>query len=386
MGIALATTLVAVPIIRRTAVAFQLYDRPDSGLKPHARPIPYLGGVAMYLGWLAALHAAMWLAPSCRATMPWLVAAGSLLMLTGLVDDLRGLRPGTRLLAQAVCAGLLLCGGVGSGIAAAMLGSLGGWMPEWLTSGPIALALSGVICMGLLAGAANSTNLIDGLDGLCAGLLGISALGFAILAEDLNRTMGLTGPGMVALAVLAAGLLGMCLGFLPYNFNPASIFMGDSGSLLLGFNVAVVLIMFGEAASWRWFVAAIVVFGFPISDTALAITRRAMNRRPLFRGDRSHFYDQVRDRGLSVRRTVLLCYTIGLGFAVLGAVCLQLSWGYLIGFVVCIPVVLAILCRRWGMLRVDDSADRSRRTSSINQPESPPNESGQSGANHGLHL
>jgi UDP-GlcNAc:undecaprenyl-phosphate GlcNAc-1-phosphate transferase len=359
-GLAFVITLLAVPVVRRTAVAFQLYDRPDSGLKPHARPIPYLGGLAMYLGWLAALHAAMWLIPSSRASIPWIVAAGSILMLTGLVDDLRGLRPGVRLLVQVVCAGLLLYGGIGRGIAPALLHPLSDCLPVWLADGPVALALSGLICMGLLAGAANSTNLIDGLDGLCAGVLGISALGFALLAETLGRTIGLTTPAAVLPSVLAAGLFGMCLGFLLYNFNPASIFMGDSGSLLLGFNVAVVLILFGELASWRWFVAAVAVFGFPIFDTALAISRRALNHRPLFRGDRSHFYDQVRDRGFSVRQTVLICYAIGLAFILLGAACLRLPWACLIGLVIVCPIALALLAWRLGLLRVDDTADRSR--------------------------
>lgn len=358
--LALAATLIAVPLVRRVAIAFQLYDRPDSGLKPHARPIPYLGGLAMYVGWLAALHAAMWLNPACRSSIPWVVAAGSILMLTGLIDDLRGLRPGVRLAVQVVCAGLLIYGGVGRGIVPALLHPVGEWLPAWLMSGPVAVGLSGLVCMGLLAGAANSTNLIDGLDGLCSGILAIAALGFAFIAEILTRTGDSASPTMIVPTVLASALFGMCLGFLVYNFNPASIFMGDSGSLLLGFNVAVVLILFGESASWQWFAAGLVVFGFPIFDTALAITRRALNRRPLFRGDRSHFYDQVRDRGLSVRRTVLICYAIGLAFAVLGAVCLYVRPGYLIAIVVLIPVVLAILSWCLGLLRVDDTAERLR--------------------------
>ncbi len=359
LGAALVVTVVAVPIVRRAAKAFQLYDRPDAGLKPHARPIPYLGGVAMYLGWLGAMHIAMWLVPSCRSYIPWVVAAGSILMLTGLVDDLRGLRPSVRLLVQAACAGLLLYGGIGQALATSLLEPLGAWLPQWMTSGPISLALSGVICVGLLAGAANSTNLIDGLDGLCAGILGISALGFAFLADSLIWAIGQPPPTAVVPVVLAAGLFGMCAGFLVYNFNPASIFMGDSGSLLLGFNVAVLLILFGELASWRWFIASALIFGFPIFDTALAIMRRALNHRPLFRGDRSHFYDQVRDRGLSVRRTVLLCYAIGAAFATVGAACLHLPPVYFIALVIGCPILLAILCRRLGMLRVDDTAERS---------------------------
>jgi len=356
----LALTLIAVPIVRRVAVSIELYDRPDSGLKPHGRPIPYLGGVAMYVGWLAALHCAMLLFPACRPQMPWIAIAGTILMLTGLIDDVHGLRPGLRLLIQAVAAAFLLYGGIGRQVAEALLAPLRGTLPAWMFADAVLTGLSGVFCIVVLAGASNSTNLIDGLDGLCAGILAIAALGFVAVASDLAGA-ATSSPGTAALvqALLAVAVCGICVGFLCYNFNPASIFMGDSGSLLLGFNVAVILIRFAEQHSWRWLAGALVVFGFPIFDTALAIARRWLNGKPLFIGDRSHFYDQLRDRGLSVRRTVLLCYLIGLGFVILGFALLRLHLPYLIAALAAIPIVLAIACRRLGMLRVDDAAERS---------------------------
>jgi UDP-GlcNAc:undecaprenyl-phosphate/decaprenyl-phosphate GlcNAc-1-phosphate transferase len=359
--VGLAVTIIAVPIVRRVAVSIELYDRPDSGLKPHGRPIPYLGGVAMYVGWLAALHCAMLLVPGCRPAMPWIAVAGTVLMLTGLTDDIKRLRPGVRLLIQAGAAGFLLYGGIGRNVAVSLLDPLRGVLPAWMFADAVLTGLSGVFCIVVLIGASNSTNLIDGLDGLCAGILGLAALGFAAVAADLAGASPIAATGASIQALLAVAVLAACLGFLCYNFNPASIFMGDSGSLLLGLSVAVILIRFAEQPSWRWFAGALVVFGFPILDTTLAVARRWLNGRPLFVGDRSHFYDQVRDRGLSVRRTVLLCYLIGLCFAALGTALPHLPLAYLIAVLVALPIVFAVACRRLGMLRVDDAAERSRR-------------------------
>ena len=161
-------------------------------------------------------------------------------------------------------------------------------------------------------------------------------------------------------AVLGVAVLGACLGFLFYNFNPASIFMGDSGSLLLGFNVAVILIRFAEQSSLRWFAGALVVFGFPIFDTALAIARRMLNGKPLFVGDRSHFYDQVRDRKISIRRDgPALLPPRPRVRAYRERTAPPADGGILIAVLVALPILLAIACRRLGMLRVDNAADRS---------------------------
>lgn len=357
--VGLVVTLVAVPIVRRIAVSCAIYDRPDGGLKPHSRPIPYLGGVAMYLGWLAACVCGAALQPGARDGLLFAAAAGTLLMLTGLIDDVRSLSPSVRLVAQALAACLLLMGGIGADIAEPSISLLfGASAPAWLAEGPVPLALGGLFCFGVIAGACNATNLIDGLDGLCAGVLGIAAVGFLLLSEQ--QPERLADADWMLPACLATGLLGVCLAFLWYNFNPASIFMGDSGSLLLGFNAAALLILLANDASWRWFIAGLVVFGFPIFDTALAIARRRLNGRPLFVGDRSHFYDQLRDRGWSVRRTVLTCHALGVVFLLAGTGIPNLSPLYL-ALVLAGGLLAAIAaCYGLGLLRVDSAADRSR--------------------------
>lgn len=361
----LAVTLVVCPVVRRGAVLLSLYDAPDGGLKQHDQPVPYLGGVAMYVGWLVALLTAAAASPAVRAYLPWVVIGGSALMLTGLIDDLRHLPPKLRLLVQAAVAGLLLYGGIGRGTGRALLEPFRGVAPEWMLAEPVTLAFSAAVCMFTIAGASNATNFIDGLDGLCGGIIAIASLGFTALGLVLVGFDAAHDPaGPLRFAVCAA-ILGACLGFLRYNFNPASIFMGDSGSLLLGYNVAVVLMLFAEQpwhagyATWRWMDAGLIIFAFPILDTGVAITRRWLNGRPLFVGDRSHLYDQLRDRGLSVRKTVLLCYAIGIVFAVIGVAAARLPTLLLFAALIGVPSLAGIICRRFGLLRVDDAAARS---------------------------
>jgi UDP-GlcNAc:undecaprenyl-phosphate GlcNAc-1-phosphate transferase len=385
-GLALLVTLIAVPILRRVAAAYDLYDRPDAGLKPHHRPIPYLGGVALWAGWLAVLLAAMAIgwpgrggpdAGAVRWEMAGLAVGGSVLMLVGLIDDIRHLPPIFRLLVQVAVAGLLLYAGIGRGVCPALLEPLG--IGDWAsspgdwgsTSRIVALCLSGLFCILVLAGGTNSTNLIDGLDGLCAGIVGLAALGYLAMTGllvgvlDVSTPAGSTltrvGDGTIQ-AVLCAGLLGACAGFLLYNTSPASIFMGDSGSLLLGFSIAVLIISMTEQASWRGLIGALFIFGFPIFDTALAIARRWLHHKPLSIGDRSHFYDQLRDRGMPVRKTVCICYAIGLAFAALGCLSIFLPTPWTVAMVIGTAAILAIVCRHFGMLRVDQAAERSTMT------------------------
>ncbi|MFQ5428696.1 MAG: glycosyltransferase family 4 protein [Phycisphaerae bacterium] len=356
---AAAATLVAVPLVRRLAVALDLFDRPDAGLKPHEKPIPYLGGVALYCGWVATAVLFCRFHPLDRQPMAWIVLAGSASMVVGLIDDIRGLRPTSRILAQVAVAGVLLYAGIGRVVVSSLVRPFEGIMPEFVTAEPIGTVLGFVFCAAVLAGATNATNLIDGLDGLCAGVAGIAACGFLVEVWLLGEAGAISSTDSGLIVVLCVGMLGACLAFLVFNFNPASMFMGDSGSLLLGFSVALVIILFAEHASWRGLSAALVCFGFPIFDTGLAVGRRWRNGKPLFIGDRSHFYDQIRDRGLTVRQTVLVCYGLGLAFAVLGAVMTRLPevWAMLIFGA--IPVVAGFACWRGGLYRVDDAAERS---------------------------
>jgi UDP-GlcNAc:undecaprenyl-phosphate GlcNAc-1-phosphate transferase len=352
-AIALIVTMTIMPVVRSIAIAGRVFDVPDSGLKPHERPIPYLGGLGIYIGWAAALGWAAAAFPASRHMLLMILAAGTVMMLTGLIDDIRDLRPRTKLLLELVAAGLLLAAGVGTQIADIFFSFLGIDAPP-----PVVWTASAVITVFILLGAGNATNLIDGLDGLCAGVIGIISVGFLIIATHLAawRSSPTWDPVRMTLAV---ALFGACLAFLRYNFNPAQVFMGDAGSLLLGFNAAALILLFAERHKARWFVGALMVFALPVFDTALAILRRWLNRRPLFTGDRSHFYDQLRQRGFSVRQTVLISYGLAFFYAAVGCLVLYVQgrWAAMIFVIVALVSLLAVIHQR--MLRREPPADAS---------------------------
>jgi len=359
--IALAVTIVTTPIVRAVAISRRIYDLPDQGLKPHEKPIPYLGGVAIYLGWAAALLAAPWVVPVSRfhadsqSITGYILAAGTLMMLTGLVDDLYDLRPKTKLICQLVVAGILIWGGIGRNVVLVFTGWTGIDLPDWLH-----LSASFLITVFIVMGAGNATNLIDGLDGLCSGVTGILSIGFVIIAAHLaySEFSGQSPPSPSAAVapvrlIVALALMGACLGFLRYNFNPAQVFMGDAGSLLLGFNAAVLLLLFAQKGIPRWFMGACMVFSLPVFDTALAITRRWLNGRPIFKGDRSHFYDQLRDRGYSVRQTVMICYALTAALAGIGCLVLVVRTRYAILMFLGVAALMVYAVVRMGMLRME---------------------------------
>ncbi len=354
-----SVTFATIPLVRRLAVRFELFDRPDAGLKPHERPVPYLGGVALYLGWLAAVILCGQLVEIDGDRLGWIVLCGSMLMLTGLVDDVRGLSPVLRLLIQVAVGVLLFLVGVGRESVPHLLVSFREIWPQAVEGGGVTIVLGIGFCAAAVVGVTNATNLIDGMDGLCGGVVVITSCGFLAVVGLLAQHDDITTDGGVLIMMLSIAMLGACLAFLVFNFNPASMFMGDSGSLLLGFSVAATIILFAEHASWRGLLASLACFGFPIFDMTLAIGRRWRNGRPLFVGDRSHFYDQIRDRGLSIRQTVLVCYGLCLLFAGLGLVLTRLSGVAAVALCAVVPVVAVLACWRAGMLRVDDAAERS---------------------------
>ena len=174
------------------------------------------------------------------------------------------------------------------------------------------------IVMFFVVGATNSLNLLDGLDGLCAGVTVIITVALLLLSIHL-ATWGVSDVGDPVRIIVCLGLVGCVCGFLPFNRYPAKIFMGDAGSMLLGFTVAALMMLFAQEIP-RWWLASIVVFGLPILDTAVALTRRLLNRRPLFVSDRGHIYDQMIDRGIPLKKTVTICYVLAMVYAIIGLV------------------------------------------------------------------
>lgn len=313
-ALAFVVTVFATPLAAWAARRMGVMDMPDQRLKPHARPIPYLGGLAIMVGWATAAIAGAYVIPGImQRTTLGIVAGGVAISTLGLADDMFSLPPKVRLLGSGlVIAAVMWATGTGAELLEAPLGWLGLPAAQWLTT-----PLSIVVGLLLVMGACNSANLIDGLDGLCAGVTAIISIGFFVLAAHLAYTVPERGANEVRL-LLTMAMLGATLGFLPMNFNPAKIFMGDAGSMLLGYNCGMIILLFAEYGLVKWVLCGLMVFALPMFDTALAIVRRWRNGRPIFEGDRSHFYDQLVDRGLSVRKVVAISYALAAGYALLG--------------------------------------------------------------------
>lgn len=318
----------------KIAIRLGIVDKPDNLVKTHRKPIPYLGGVGIFIGLAAGILTALVCLPAdyppiARKWLLGIISAGAIACAVGCIDDIVDIRPWQKVLGQ-VAAGLVL---VAVGITPTL----------YSLDQPAKLIVDTVFVMVFVLGATNSLNLLDGLDGLCAGVTIVCAGGMLLLAALMGSVQaGLQGDPVRAVVCLA--LLGSICGFLPFNYHPARIFMGDAGSLLLGLIMAALMILFAEKAPQFW-LASVVIFGLPILDTAVAFARRIVNKRPLFVPDRGHIYDQMMDRGLSVRKAVSLCYGLTALYAIAGLVVGLLP--ILAAVTVCATVVLVSALAVW---------------------------------------
>ncbi len=347
--LAFILTVFATPVAMHLAKRLGVMDMPDQALKPHAKPTPYLGGLAICFGWAAALVWAM-----LRGAVDWhillpLLLGGVLMSIVGLLDDLLELSPKLRLsLGAGIIAAVLISTQAGFRLVDSVLGPVGIHAPPVLAV-PVSVLISTIIVLG----ACNSANLIDGLDGLCSGVTAIISLGFFLLAAHL-AAYDYSGQGDPARLALAMALFGAAMGFLPLNFNPARIFMGDAGSMLLGYNCGMMIVLFAEQGIIRWVLGGLMVFALPIGDTSLALFRRWRCRRPIFAGDRSHFYDQLVDRGMSIRKVVAISYAMAGLFAVLGCIPIWLRTRYTFVLYALVAVAVILVIRAAGMVRADE--------------------------------
>jgi UDP-GlcNAc:undecaprenyl-phosphate GlcNAc-1-phosphate transferase len=295
--------VVAAPltrVVRDAARRWGLLDHALSARKIHGQPVPRLGGVAILAGFLAALALLLvvgdWRAviggEPRRAAGLLLGALGAAAL--GAYDDVRGTDARVKfafqfgIAAVAYGLGLRIDSLVLPGLGAVELGALGA---------PLTLLW--------FVGITNAVNLVDGLDGLAGGIALIAAAGVFALAAGHGNALGM---------LVAAALGGAVLGFLIFNFHPASIFMGDSGSLFLGFALAATSIQTSATSSGTVaLLVPVVLLGLPIADTLLAIGRRALRGAPLFSADRGHIHHRLLARGLTQRQAVLVLY----GFAAL---------------------------------------------------------------------
>jgi UDP-GlcNAc:undecaprenyl-phosphate GlcNAc-1-phosphate transferase len=347
---AFAGSLAATVLCRRVALGWGIVDRPDGRVKTHKEPVAYLGGVGMLIGLTAGILAGLYLLRT-DAVFPhelrWLLgvfAGAAVACFVGLADDLLDLQPRYKMLGQTVAAVLLLLVGINPNLQH-ITKPLGLPLPAQVEG-----VLDVLIVTFFVLGATNSLNLLDGLDGLCAGVTAIITVALLLLAAHL-ATWGFSDFGDPVRIVICLGLVGSVCGFLPFNRHPARIFMGDAGSMLLGFVVAALMILFAERVP-RWWLASIVVFGLPILDTAVAVVRRLLHHRPLFVSDRGHIYDQMVDRGTSLRTTVAICYGLAGSYALAGVVLSQIRTRYAAVVYLLIAAASALIVWHKGYLKM----------------------------------
>jgi UDP-GlcNAc:undecaprenyl-phosphate/decaprenyl-phosphate GlcNAc-1-phosphate transferase len=290
------------PFLRDFFGFLGIVDRPDSARKLHARPIPRVGGVGLAISYFVALMALLlgwWsgrfnLQDPTVLLMAKLLPAVVLIFVVGLVDDIRGLSPWRKLAGQIVAATYAV------------------WVGVRLASPPNfagSVILIDVVSIFWLVLCANAFNLIDGLDGLATGVA-IIASASLLMAAMLHHHPGL--------AIIITPFLGALFGFLYYNFNPASIFLGDCGSLLVGFLLGCYGLLWNQhATTGLGRIAPVIALAFPMFEVALSVSRRFLRSQPVFGSDRNHIHHRIQTLGLSQRKSTLVLYGVSVLAAVL---------------------------------------------------------------------
>ncbi len=287
-SVALLLSLYTTPLMRQAALQFGILDKPDGALKTQREPVPYLGGLAVFLAYLLALGVTF----EFSASVLGILLAGTLMLLLGLIDDLGVLSPWEKLAGQAVAVIALLKAGV--------------YIKLLFLSPPVALALT---VLWLLT-VTNAINIIDIMDGLAPGVAAIAALFLTAIAIRNGEPM---------VAAMAAALGGSLIGFLRYNFAPARIYLGDSGSLFIGLTLSA-LAMNGHYTIRNplGLLVPAMVLGVPLLDLLFVSVVRLRKGMSPFRGSPDHLALQLRALGWGVKKTAGIAYAVGAGFG-LGA-------------------------------------------------------------------
>ncbi len=349
-GVAWGVAVLLTPVVRTLAIRLRVIDRPDGRLRQHADAIPRGGGVAMAVAYLAGLTCAVALFPTTtdaasRSLALAVLSGASVVLLTGLGDDLFDWRWGTKLAGQTVAA-------------------LVAWLAGIRFTGIVGYeihdpSVSLVLTVAWLVLCCNAFNLIDGLDGLAAGL-GALASGTIAITALLQ--------GNPALALATAPLVGALVGFLKYNRSPASIFLGDCGSLTIGFLLGIFAMVWSlKSTTLLGLTAPVLVLAVPLVDTVVSVARRMLAGRPVVQGDHDHIHHRLLARGHSPRRAAAMLYLLCVVGSV-GAIVINMTPEGLIG----LAVITASLTATWLLVRrLEYDVFAERRTDSTTADPSP---------------
>ena len=327
----------AILISRKTGAM----DVPSDNRRMHDHPVPRLGGLAIFVSFFICALVLQSLVSSGVISDPdsdemmgklrTILLVGSLIFILGIIDDFKDIRARYKFIGQIVCAALAFVLGVRIPAIA-----LFGW--QFSEESAEGIFISFIVTVIWLVAITNMINLIDGLDGLAAGVSGIAALAIAYSAY-------INGYYIAAFAM--AILAGAALGFLPFNFYPAKLFMGDAGAMFLGFAIASVSIISpAKGATIVALIAPVIVLGVPAFDVAFAIFRRKLRGKPVFGADKGHLHHQLTSIGIGQRRAALMLYGIS---GIMGIAAIMFSRDiYLEAISLFLIAVLFIITLIWG--------------------------------------
>ena len=304
----------ATPIIRVLAYKIGAVDIPKDNRRMHKKPMPLLGGLAIFLG--VTVAGAIFCEITPRLIACWV--GGLIITIFGILDDKYALNPWIKLAGQIAAAAVV----IPFGVRVEFIELFGRYIKFGVFSIPVTILW--------IVGMTNAINLIDGLDGLACGVSAICSATLLIVAS-IHAEM--------PIAMITAILTGACIGFLPFNFNPAKIFMGDTGALFLGYTLSVISVVgvFKMTAAVS-FLIPIIVFGYPLFDTVFAFFRRILHGRSPFSADRGHLHHRIIDMGFNVRQAVAILYCV---CSILGILAIMLSERRLVASVI---ILFAALC------------------------------------------
>lgn len=321
--LAAITSMIVAPLMIKFAFKVGAVDVPKDERKIHAKPMPRIGGLSFIIGFFVAIiFSLLTVKVDTSVNLVGFFIGSAIVAAVGFLDDIYHIKPWQKLLGQVIAAILVII----SGLRICYINI------PFITMYGLNDILSVIITFFWIIGVTNALNLIDGLDGLATGVSAIATLALTIV-------FALNGSGELPLLITVA-LLGGLVGFLPYNFNPAKTFMGDTGSNFLGFTLATVS-MIGMAKTYTLMaiVVPVVILGLPIFDTLFAICRRVLHHKSIMEADRGHIHHRLIDAGLSQKQAVLVLYGVTALLGILAVIILESNfWKVLI-----LMAILAIL-------------------------------------------
>jgi len=325
--VAMIVAFVLTPLVRRLAFRIKAVDVPKDNRRMHKKPIPLVGGLAIFAGFMVALVSFS----RIDGEMAAILAGACIIVVMGIIDDIYDVPALIKLVVQ---------------IAAALIPVLSGVVIQNLTN---PFADSGTLHLGIfsipvtvfwIVAIVNAVNFIDGLDGLACGVSAISSITMFIVSY-------MVSDGSVVLAI--AALAGACLGFLPFNFNPAKIFMGDTGSMFLGYILATMSVqgLFKMYAVVS-FAVPFVALALPLSDVVFAVVRRLAKGQSPFAADRGHIHHKLIDMGLDQKQSVLILYCLSIVLGVISVIMTKTGEGKLL--ILAIALIFAVFIALSAML------------------------------------